>query len=41
MKFVHLKTQSEYSITQGLNRLDDMIDKAKKNKAIAQKILGM
>ena len=32
MKFVHLKTQSEYSITLGLNRLDDMIDKAKKNK---------
>ena len=32
MKFVHLKTQSEYSITQGLNRLDDIIDKAKENK---------
>jgi DNA polymerase-3 subunit alpha len=28
MSFIHLKTQTEFSITQGLNKIEDMVDKA-------------
>ena len=31
MNFVHLKTYSEFSITQGINRLPDLVSKAAKN----------
>lgn len=31
MDFVHLKTQSEYSITQGINRIPEMVKKAAHN----------
>lgn len=30
MSFIHLKTQTEFSINQGLNKIDDMVDKAAK-----------
>lgn len=31
MDFIHLKTQTEFSITQGTNRIDELIDKVAKN----------
>ena len=31
MDFVHLKTQTEYSITQSINRVDDLVKKVAKN----------
>lgn len=31
MDFVHLKVQTEYSITQSINRIDDLVDKVAKN----------
>lgn len=31
MDFVHLKAQSEYSITQGSNRIDELVEKVAKN----------
>ena len=31
MDFVHLKAQTEYSITQSINRVDDLVSKVAKN----------
>jgi DNA polymerase-3 subunit alpha len=31
MSFIHLKTETEFSINQGLNRIDDLVEKAVEN----------
>jgi len=31
MSFIHLKTQTEFSINQGLNKISDLVDKASEN----------